>query len=93
MAEPPRPKPVEIRPIVSRPDFATISGLVVAFGGIVGGLLLEGGKIRDVAQITAACIVFGGTFGAVLITSPFPVVGHAIRRLRDVFFERVQQPN
>jgi chemotaxis protein MotA len=93
MAEQPRPKPVEVRPIVSRPDFATIGGLVVALGGILGGLLLEGGKIKDVAQVTAACIVFGGTFGAVLITTPFPVVLRAGRKLRDVFFERVQQPN
>jgi len=92
MAEQPKPRPVEIRPVASRADFATILGLVMALGGILGGLLLEGGKIKDVAQITAACIVFGGTFGAVLITTPLRVVGRAVRRLRDVFFERVQQP-
>jgi len=93
MAELPRPNPVEVRPVVSRPDFATIGGLVLALGGILGGLLLEGGKIRDVAQITAACIVFGGTFGAVLVTTPFPVLSRAVRKLHYVFIERAQHPN
>jgi len=93
MAEQPKLKPVELRPAVSRPDFATMSGLVVAFGGILGGLLLEGGRIKDVAQITAACIVFGGTFGAVMITTPFPVLIRAIRKLGHIFVEQAQQPH
>jgi chemotaxis protein MotA len=90
--EPPKPLRLRVAPIVSRPDFATIGGLVVAFGGILGGLVLEGGRIKDVAQITAACIVFGGTFGAVMVTTPFPVLVSAVRRLNQVFFERVQTP-
>src|SRR5438128_1727834 len=49
-----------------RPDFATIGGLVVGLGGIVAGLVLEGGKVSDVRQITAAVIVLGGTLGAVI---------------------------
>ncbi len=93
MAEQPRPKPVEVRPVVSRLDFATIGGLVMALGGILGGLLLEGGKIRDVAQVTAACIVFGGTFGAVLVTTPFSVLLRGVRKLHHVFVERVQHPH
>jgi chemotaxis protein MotA len=94
MAEqPPKPMPVRVDPIVSRPDFATIGGLVVAFGGILGGLVLEGGRIKDVAQITAACIVFGGTFGAVMVTTPFPVLLSAARKLNQVFIDRVQAPH
>lgn len=34
-----------------RPDFATVCGIFVALGGIVGGLLMEGGKIRDVRRL------------------------------------------
>ena len=37
----------------------------MAFAGILGGLLIEGGKIKDIAQFTAALIVLGGTTGAV----------------------------
>src|SRR5579862_2063456 len=90
--QPAVPTPVQTRPVVSRPDFATLGGLVVAAAGILGGLILEGGRIQDVAQITAAFIVFGGTFGAVMITTPFPVLLRAARRLSQVFFDRVQDP-
>jgi chemotaxis protein MotA len=94
MAEKPvKLRPVQVRPIVSRPDFATIGGLVMALGGILGGLLLEGGKVRDVAQITAAFIVFGGTCGAVMVTSPFPVLMGAIRKLNLVFVDRAPRPH
>ncbi|MGI8743865.1 MAG: flagellar motor protein [Bryobacteraceae bacterium] len=75
-----------------KPDFATIGGIVLAVGGIVGGLLLEGGKIRDVAQITAAIIVLGGTFGAVMINTPPQVLLGALKRLREVFLYSAEGP-
>lgn len=77
----------------SKPDLATIGGLVLAVGGILGGLLLEGGKISDVAQITAAMIVLGGTVGAVMVTTPLPMLVRAGRKLPLVFFDRAQPAN
>jgi len=74
-------------PPKSRPDLSTLIGIVIALGGIIGGLLLEKGNILDIAQITAAMIVLGGTFGAVLITTPLPVALRALRSVRGVFFE------
>ena len=68
-------------------DFASAGGLALALVGILGGLLMEGGKIRDVAQITAAIIVLGGTFGAVLVSTPLPVVMGAMKRVAGVFTE------
>jgi len=53
-----------------RAGSASILGLVVAFGGIIGGLVMEGGKISDITQVTAAIVVLGGTLGAVMVTSP-----------------------
>lgn len=73
-------------------DKATFTGLLVAIGGIVLGLLLEGGNLGQVLQPTAAMIVFGGTFGAVLIQFPLPVVLGAVKRLADVFFVRSNDP-
>ena len=73
----------------TRPDFATIGGLIVAFGGILGGLILDHGKISDVTQITAAIIVLGGTIGAVMVTSPMSSLIGAIGGLKRVFFEEV----
>jgi chemotaxis protein MotA len=71
----------------TRPDFASILGLVVAFGGIIGGLVLEGGKVSDVTQVTAAIIVLGGTLGAVMVTSPMATLLGAAKSLKKVFFE------
>jgi chemotaxis protein MotA len=73
-------------------DMATFAGLILAFGGIVGGLLLEGGELKDILQYTAAVIVFGGTIGAVLVSTPLPVVMGAIRQLMALFFEKAVTP-
>jgi chemotaxis protein MotA len=71
-------------------DKATLGGLVLAIGGILLGLLLEGGNLGQVLQPTAAMIVFGGTLGAILIQYPLPVVLRAFRRLAQVFVEPEQ---
>ena len=68
-------------------DKASWGGVALGLGGIVGGLLLEGGKLSQVLQPTAAMIVFGGTAGAVLIQFPLPVVLKAVRRLAHVFLQ------
>jgi chemotaxis protein MotA len=69
-------------------DLATLAGVALAAGGIVGGLLLEGGVIKDITQYTAAIIVLGGTLGAVLVNTPLAVFKGAIGRLRQVVFEK-----
>lgn len=71
-----------------KPDLATLAGIALALTGIIGGLLLEKGSIQDIVQGTAAIIVLGGTFGAVLVTSPLSVVLRAFKGLGSVFFER-----
>ena len=71
-----------------RLDLATISGIALAMACIIGGLLLEKGSIQDLTQGTAAMIVMGGTFGAVLVTTPMAIVMRALRGLSAVFFER-----
>ena len=50
-------------------DMITIIGLVIGFGGILGGMVLENGHLSSIIQITAGFIVFGGTFGAVLVST------------------------
>lgn len=68
-------------------DKSTIAGILVAVGGIIAGLLLEGGNLGQVLQPTAAIIVFGGTLGAILIQFPLSVVFAGGRELTHVFFE------
>jgi chemotaxis protein MotA len=77
----------------NKPDLATFAGLVIAVGGIVGGLILEGGELKDILQYTAALIVLGGTIGAVLVSTPLPVVRGALRQLMGVFFEKTITPS
>ena len=73
-------------------DFATIAGLVIGIGGIMGGLILEGGTVREIAAPTALLIVLGGTVGAVMISTPIGVLRGGMRSLASVFFERSQDP-
>jgi len=73
-------------------DKSSFTGLILAIGGIVAGLILEGGKLSQILQPTAALIVFGGTLGAVMLQFPLSVVISAFRRLITVFFEHKLKP-
>jgi chemotaxis protein MotA len=73
-------------------DKSSISGIILALGGILAGLLLEGGNLRQILQPTAAMIVFGGTLGAVMLQFPTSVVMHALRRFGSVFLSPRQNP-
>ena len=73
-------------------DKASVTGIVLAVGGILAGLWLEGGNLRQVLQPTAAMIVFGGTLGAIMLQFPLPVVRAALRRLGPVFFGPRRDP-
>ena len=71
-------------------DKATLGGVVVGLGGIILGLMLEGGSLTQILQPTAAMIVFGGTLGAVLIQFPLAVVLEGGRRLAGIVIENQQ---
>jgi chemotaxis protein MotA len=77
----------------TKPDFATFAGISLALGGIIGGLMLEGGEIGQILRPTAAMIVLGGTFGAVLVSMPLGTVIGALKRIGSVLFEKSQAPN
>ena len=85
MADDLKPEQKRVKTADARIDIATIGGLALALAGILGGLLLEGGKLQDIAQFTAALIVLGGTAGAVLVSTPLTVVMGALQRLAGVF--------
>jgi chemotaxis protein MotA len=55
-------------------DIATIVGIVLALGSIIGGQALEGGHLGSLLQLTAFVIVIGGTLGAVCVQNPLSVV-------------------
>src|ERR1700758_2576329 len=86
-----KPQPAQKKPS-SKPDIATLGGLLLAGGGILGGLLLEGGKLTDIAQVTALMIVLGGTIGAVMVTTPLKTLIRAAKYLGTVFFAQEEEP-
>jgi chemotaxis protein MotA len=73
-------------------DKGTIVGAVIAMGAILVGLTLEGGKVGQILQPTAALIVFGGTLGAVMVQFPFEVVITAFLSLAIIFFVPKSEP-
>jgi chemotaxis protein MotA len=66
-------------------DKSTLGGLTLALSGIGVGLWLDGGKLMQVLQPTAALIVIGGTLGAVMVQFPLRIVLQALGQLKHVF--------
>lgn len=73
-------------------DKASFGGIILAVGGILAGLLLEGGNLGQILQPTAAIIVFGGTLGAVMLQFPLAIVLLAFRQLGSVFVNPHRDP-
>lgn len=67
-------------------DILTIVGLLAGFGAIIGGMILEGGKLHSITQLTAAIIVLGGTIGAVMVNYPMSVFIAALKNSKLVLF-------
>lgn len=74
-------------------DILTIIGLALSFGAILGGQVLEGGSMHSIMQLTAAIIVVGGTFGAVLVNYPMSTFILALKNARFALFNGKGDPN
>jgi chemotaxis protein MotA len=66
-------------------DKLSLLGLIVAFAGILGGQMLEGGSVSVLLQLAAFLIVIGGTLGAVLLQHPMNVFVMGIKMAHWVF--------
>lgn len=56
-----------------------IIGLLVVFGSILLGFIMEGGKVGALIQITEFIIIGGAGLGSVLIANPLPAVIHTLQ--------------
>lgn len=72
-------------------DKSSLGGVILALAGIMAGLWLDGGSVRQILQPTAALIVFGGTMGAVLLQYPIAIVLDAFKSLTSVFTAPAKQ--
>jgi chemotaxis protein MotA len=66
-------------------DKATLLGLLVGFGGILLGNLLEGGHMSSLMQLTAFIIVLAGTIGAVMVSSSEKDLGTGLQLAKQAF--------
>ncbi len=66
-------------------DIATIIGLALGLGAVIGGAVLEGLHFQSLIQPTAAIIVLGGTFGAAFISFPMEAAVKALKDLKMLF--------
>jgi chemotaxis protein MotA len=62
-------------------DITSILGPILSLGFIIAGLILEGGHLSSIIQMTAALIVFGGAFGAIMVAYPLPDVIFAFKSI------------
>jgi len=73
-------------------NLATVLGLAIALACVLGSVAVEGGHLGALLNLPAAMIVFGGTFGAAVITAQVEDVLNLPRVLRRAFFARVTDP-
>lgn len=66
-------------------DILSIIGIFLALSAVIVGNLLGGGETAQLFQLTAFLIVVGGTMGAVMIQTSFPVFFRAMSMTRWVF--------
>ncbi len=74
-------------------DKSTFAGIVIALFGVGIGSVLDGGKLVQLLQPTAALIVIGGTIGAVMVQFPLRIVFQAVMQLKDVFLSVEPEPD
>lgn len=81
--------PVDRRKVPgARIEIGTVVGLVVAVAGVLFACQLEGQSLRLLLQPTAMTVVVAGTFAAVLIQYPPPVLREALVRAAAVLHSR-----
>jgi len=67
-------------------DILSIVGLIVGFGSILGGQVLEGGHFGSLVNGPACLIVVGGTVGAVMLQVPVKVFMSSLKMSVWVIF-------
>lgn len=66
-------------------DFLSIIGLVMGLGAICTSMTLDGGNLFALLQLSAAIIVLGGTFAAVLLQTPLSIFLRGLKMAMWVF--------
>src|SRR5262245_21582016 len=70
-------------------DLATVIGMTLAWGALLGSLLMEGGQIQALVNLPAALLVFGGTIGASIASFRMDQISGLPGVLRQAFTEKL----
>ncbi|MBP1992679.1 flagellar motor protein [Paenibacillus eucommiae] len=73
-------------------DLSTIIGLVIGLAGLLGGYMMDGGHLDSLIVPSAMVIVFGGTFGAVIISFPVSTLATVPKALGIAFKQAKRDP-
>ncbi len=73
-------------------DLGTILGLVCGFGALMVGVVLEGGSLMSLLNLSAAIIVFGGSVGAAMVSLPLVVTLRTPIVLKNALFSGHRDP-
>jgi len=73
-------------------DITTVLGLVLGLLSLGVGFLLEGGHLDALWAPTAALIVFGGTFGTVIVATPMEQLKELGKTLKLAFTYKAKDP-
>lgn len=69
-------------------DLTSLIGIILGFGGLLTGYLIEGGSLRGLWGPSAFIIIFGGTLGATSLSFPLTDLKRIPSLLREVFTEK-----
>lgn len=73
-------------------DISTIIGLVLAWGALLAGILMEGGSIRQFIQPSAFIIIIGGTIGATVLSFTSAHLIDTFKILKHIIFDKRKAP-
>ena len=73
-------------------DLATLIGLLLGFGALFVALVLEGGHLGGLVNISALVLVVGGTLGATTISFPLARMVGMVTVMKHVFFGKPEDP-
>ena len=62
-----------------------IVGILIVFGAIAGGYLMEHGKILVLLQPAELVIIFGAAVGTIIIANPLPTLIRVGKGIAGVF--------
>jgi chemotaxis protein MotA len=73
-------------------DLATLLGLLIGWGAVVGSMIMEGGELSSMIMIPAFVLVIGGTIGATMTSYPLQKMIGLAPVLKNAFLGKHESP-